>query len=35
MMGIEAGPCMAPVGPMTPQEREKLRCVLVQMGLLK
>ena len=35
MLGIEAGPCMAPVGPMTVQERDKLRAVLVQMGLLQ
>ena len=35
MLGIEAGPCMAPVGPMTSTEREKLRGVLVQMGLLQ
>lgn len=35
MLGIEAGPCMAPVGPMTEPEREKLREVLVQMGLLQ
>ena len=35
MLGIEAGPCMEPVGPMTPAEREKLRKVLVEMGLLK
>lgn len=35
MLGIEAGPCMDPVGPMTPEEREKLRKVLVGMGLLK
>lgn len=35
MLGIEAGPCMEPVGPMTAAEREKLRAVLVQMGLLK
>ena len=35
MLGIEAGPCMAPVGPMTSTEREKLREVLVQMGLLQ
>ena len=35
MLGIEAGPCMAPVGPMTAQERDKLRAVLVQMGLLQ
>ena len=35
LLGIEAGPCMDPVGPMTEAEREKLRAVLVQMGLLK
>lgn len=35
MLGIEAGPCMAPVGPMTEPERDKLRAVLVQMGLLQ
>ena len=35
LLGIEAGPCMAPAGPMTAEEREKLRQVLVGMGLLK
>jgi len=35
MLGIEAGPCMAPVGPMTGPERDKLREVLVQMGLMQ
>ena len=35
MLGIEAGPCMNPVGPMTAEERAKLRKVLVEMGLLK
>ena len=35
MLGIEAGPCMAPVGPMTADEREKVRKILVGMGLLK
>ena len=35
MLGIEAGPCMEPVGPMTGDEREKLRKVLVDIGLLK
>ncbi len=35
MLGIEAGPCMAPVGPMTEPERDKLRAVLVQMGLMQ
>ena len=34
LLGIEAGPCMDPVGPMNEAEREKLRAVLVQMGLL-
>ena len=35
MLGIEAGPCMDPVGPMTSEEREKVRKILVGMGLLK
>jgi 4-hydroxy-tetrahydrodipicolinate synthase len=35
MLGIEAGPCMNPVGPMSAEERGKLRKVLVEMGLLK
>jgi 4-hydroxy-tetrahydrodipicolinate synthase len=35
MLGIEAGPCMDPVGPMTNDERAKLRNVLLEMGLLK
>ena len=35
MLGIEAGPCMDPVGPMTNEEREKVRKILVGMGLLK
>ena len=35
LLGIDAGPCMAPVGPMTTEEREKLRQVLVGMELLK
>ncbi|WP_094604414.1 4-hydroxy-tetrahydrodipicolinate synthase [Sporomusa silvacetica DSM 10669] len=35
MLGIEAGSCMEPVGPMTQEEREKLRQVLNGMGLLK
>jgi 4-hydroxy-tetrahydrodipicolinate synthase len=35
LLGIEAGPCMDPAGPMTPEEREKLRQVLTGMGLLK
>jgi len=35
LLGIEAGPCMEPAGPMTGDERTKLRKVLVDMGLLK
>lgn len=35
LLGIDVGPCMAPVGPMSPEEREQLRKILVQMGLLK
>lgn len=35
LLGIEAGPCMDPVGPMKSEEREKLRQVLIGMGLLK
>jgi len=34
LLGIEAGPCMAPVGAMTADERKQLRSVLVGMGLL-
>jgi 4-hydroxy-tetrahydrodipicolinate synthase len=35
MLGIDAGPCMDPCGPMTDDERAKLRKVLSEMGLLK
>jgi 4-hydroxy-tetrahydrodipicolinate synthase len=35
LLGIEAGPCMPPAGPMSSDEREKLRLVLIEMGLLK
>jgi 4-hydroxy-tetrahydrodipicolinate synthase len=35
LLGIEAGPCMDPAGPMTGEEREKLRQVLVGMNLLQ
>lgn len=35
LQGIDVGPCLDPVGPMTAEEREKLRQVLVGMGLLK
>jgi 4-hydroxy-tetrahydrodipicolinate synthase len=34
LLGIEAGPCMEPAGPMTVDERAKLRKVLVDMKLL-
>jgi len=34
LLGIEAGPCMEPAGPMTADERAKLRKVLVDMKLL-
>ncbi len=35
MIGIEAGPAIRPVGPLTPENREKLRKVLADMGMLK
>ena len=35
MIGIDAGPAILPVGPMTPENREKLRKVLADMGMLK
>lgn len=35
LLGIEAGPCMAPAGPMSNEERAQLSKVLVEMGLLK
>ena len=35
MLGIEAGPCMEPSGPLTHREREQLSKVLIDMGLLK
>lgn len=35
LLGIEVGPCVAPVGPMTTEERAQLTKVLIQMGLLK
>ena len=35
LLGIDAGPCMDPVGPMTAEEREKVRQVLIGMDLLK
>lgn len=35
LLGIEAGPCMEPVGKMTQEERTKLKEVLIQMSILK
>ncbi|MDR3561953.1 MAG: 4-hydroxy-tetrahydrodipicolinate synthase [Negativicutes bacterium] len=35
LIGIEAGPCKAPVYSMTAEEREKVRQVLIGMGLVK
>jgi len=35
LLGIEAGPCMEPSGPLTQSEREKLMKVLIGMELLK
>jgi 4-hydroxy-tetrahydrodipicolinate synthase len=35
MIGIEAGPAVLPVGPLTPENREKLRKVLVDMKMVK
>lgn len=35
LLGIEAGPCLAPIGPMTAGEKEQLKNVLIQMELLK
>ncbi|EIW18678.1 MULTISPECIES: 4-hydroxy-tetrahydrodipicolinate synthase [Pelosinus] len=35
LLGIEAGPCMDPAGPMTHEERAQLSKVLIEMGLLK
>jgi 4-hydroxy-tetrahydrodipicolinate synthase len=35
LLGIEAGPCMDPAGPMTHSEREQLSKVLIEMGLLR
>ena len=35
MIGIEAGPAIPPIGPMTEENREKLRKVIADMGMLK
>ncbi len=34
LLGIDAGPCMQPVGPMSDAERAELRRILTDMGLL-
>jgi 4-hydroxy-tetrahydrodipicolinate synthase len=35
MIGIDAGPAILPIGPMTPENREKLRKVISDMGMLR
>jgi 4-hydroxy-tetrahydrodipicolinate synthase len=35
MIGIEAGPAVRPVGPLSPENREKLRKILSDMGMLE
>lgn len=35
LIGIDAGPCMEPVGPMTSEEREKIRQILSELDILK
>ena len=35
MIGIDAGPAIRPVGPLSPENREKLRKILADMGMLK
>jgi 4-hydroxy-tetrahydrodipicolinate synthase len=35
LLGIEAGPCAAPTGPMTEEEKQQLKRVLMEMQLLK
>jgi len=34
LLGIDAGPCMSPAGPMTYEERARLKEVLIEMDLL-
>ena len=34
LMGMDVGPCRAPVGPLTPDQRERLRKVLQEMGAI-
>jgi len=35
LLGIDAGACMSPVGPMSSEERQQLKKILTEMGLLK
>jgi 4-hydroxy-tetrahydrodipicolinate synthase len=35
MLGIDAGACMEPVGPMSSEEKEQLKKILKEMGLFK
>jgi len=35
LLGIEAGPCFDPVGPISDSEKEQLKKILAEMGLLK
>jgi 4-hydroxy-tetrahydrodipicolinate synthase len=35
LIGIEAGTAIPPIGPLTPENREKLRQVLAEMGMIK
>ncbi|MCL2319747.1 MAG: 4-hydroxy-tetrahydrodipicolinate synthase [Treponema sp.] len=34
LLGIEAGPCAAPTGPMTPEEKDQLKKILKEMKLI-
>jgi 4-hydroxy-tetrahydrodipicolinate synthase len=34
LLGIDAGPCMSPIGPMSGEQKQELKKILQQMGLL-
>jgi 4-hydroxy-tetrahydrodipicolinate synthase len=34
LMGMDVGPCRAPVGPLAPEQRERLKRVLEEMGVV-
>jgi 4-hydroxy-tetrahydrodipicolinate synthase len=34
LLGIDAGPCMGPVGPMSDEQRQELKGILQKMGLV-